>query len=116
MQSSLSTAGPSLLPLSWLVLNRSSSLVRVGAILQGRSWQEVDTGLAAAHFCLQAVEEGLGTCILGWYNERGIKRLLRIQRDYKVALLTAVGYPAEEPGSQTREPLSTILRYNREGE
>ncbi len=103
-------------PAFLVVLNRSSSLARVGATLQGRSWQQVDTGLAAAHFCLQAAEEGLGTCILGWFNERGIKRLLGIQREYRVALLVTVGYPAEEPGNQERKPLSSILRFNRESE
>lgn len=103
-------------PAFLVILNQSSSLARVGATLQGRSWQQVDTGLAAAHFCLQAAEEGLGTCILGWFNEQGIKRLLGIQREYRVALLVTVGYSAEEPSVKERKPLSAILRYNREGE
>ena len=33
-------------------------------------------GMAVENFCLQATEEGLGTCILGWFDEKGVQRLL----------------------------------------
>ena len=39
-----------------------------------------DIGIAAEHFCLQAAEEGLGTCMLGWFNERPLQKLLGIPK------------------------------------
>ena len=44
----------------------------------------LDIGMAAEHFCLQAVEEDLGTCMLGWFNERKVKRIFGIPRETAV--------------------------------
>ena len=38
----------------------------------------IDIGIAAEHFCLQAAEEGLGTCMLGWFNEKSVKKLINV--------------------------------------
>jgi nitroreductase len=102
-------------PAILVVLNQPSALARVGATLQGRSWFQVDTGIAAAHFCLQATAEGLGTCILGWFDEAGVRRLLKIPRNQTVALLITVGFPAEEPRPKQRKSLEVIRHYNQEG-
>lgn len=61
-----------------------------GSIVRGVPLHYIDIGIAVEHFCLQAAEEGLGTCILGWLKSRRIHRLLNIPRHKKIALAIAV--------------------------
>lgn len=68
----------------------------LGSIFKNRPLHLIDIGIAAEHFCLQAADEGLGTCMLGWFDENAVKRILRIPRGKRVALLLAVGYAAKD--------------------
>jgi len=85
----------------------------VGAKITGKPYHLIDLGIAAEHFCLQAAELGIGTCILGWFQEPVIKKLLNIPASKKIGLLIAIGYPATDKiRDKTRKPLESILRYN----
>ena len=64
-----------------------------GGKLMGTDFRFVDTGIACAHIVLQAEDLNIGTCILGWFNERRLKKILSIPRRKKVKLLIALGYP-----------------------
>ena len=77
------------------VTEKSGFITQVGALLKKRQFSLIDIGIAAAHFCLQAAELGLGTCILGWFDEKRIKRLLRIPGGRRIGLLVTLGYAAE---------------------
>jgi len=77
------------------VTEKAGFITQVGAILKKRQFSLIDIGIAAAHFCLQAAELGLGTCILGWFDEKRIKRLLRIPGGRRIGLLVTLGYAAE---------------------
>jgi nitroreductase len=78
-----------------LVTEKSGFITQVGALLKKRQFSLIDIGIAAAHFCLQAAELGLGTCILGWFDEKRIKRLLGIPAGRRIGLLVTLGYAAE---------------------
>jgi nitroreductase len=82
----------------------------------GRDFGLINIGIAAEHFCLQAVEEGLGTCMLGWFDEKRIKSLLNVPPGHRVDLVIAVGYP-EGPAvkPKRRKPFEQIVSYNRYG-
>lgn len=78
-----------------LVTEKSGFITQVGALLKKRQFSLIDIGIAAAHFCLQATELGLGTCMLGWFDERKIKRLLRIPAGRRIGLLVTLGHAAD---------------------
>ena len=78
-----------------LTVERPKVITQVGGWIKQREFPLIDIGIAAEHFCLQAAELGLGTCILGWFNEATIKRLLKIPRGTRVGLLITLGYAAE---------------------
>ncbi|MDR0754988.1 MAG: nitroreductase family protein [Prevotellaceae bacterium] len=69
---------------------------KLGMIMKDKPYPIMDVGIAAAHFCLQATEENLGTCIIGWFNENKIKKLLGIPKRKRLDLLISVGYAADE--------------------
>jgi len=79
-----------------------------------RDWQLIDIGIAAEHFCLQAAEEGLGTCMLGWFDEKKVKEILNIPADKTVGLMISLGYaPDGYPlRVKIRKPLEKITNFN----
>jgi len=79
-----------------IVIEKMKTLTKIGASIQDREYPLIDIGIAAEHFCLQAAEEGLGTCMLGWFNEKPIKDLLKIPKDKRIGLLITLGYAPED--------------------
>ena len=62
--------------------------------------------------CLQAAAEGLGTCMLGWFNEPKVKKLLNIPKSKRVPLIITLGYPASETREKRRKDIDDIVSYN----
>ena len=98
-----------------VVIERSTALNRVGAAIKRRYYPLIDIGIAAEHFCLQAAELGLGTCMIGWFDEGRIRRLLGIPAGKRIGLLISLGYPIEPdtPRPTVRKTLEAILGRNR---
>ncbi|UCH14533.1 MAG: nitroreductase family protein [Bacteroidales bacterium] len=87
---------------------------KLGGIVRNKTYTLIDLGIASEHFCLQAVSEGLGTCILGWFNEKKVKELLNIPRNKRAELIITLGYPAsDEIREKKRKDLTEIFSYNR---
>ena len=59
-----------------VITERSAYAAKLGAYFRGMQYNLIDIGIACEHFILQAAEEGIGTCWLGWFNERGVKKVL----------------------------------------
>ena len=74
-------------------------------------WQMFDAGICAQSFCLAAKEQGLGTVIMGIFDEDGIASLLDIPKEQELAALIAVGYPAIEPEAPQRRSLEDLRTY-----
>lgn len=87
---------------------------RLGGMVKDLPYYLIDIGIAAEHFCLQAVEEGLGTCMMGWFNDKEIKKLLGIPKKEKIALVIALGYHENnEPRKKIRKDIDSIRSYNK---
>ena len=79
-----------------------------------RDFRQYDIGLMIENFCLEATELGLGTCILGLFNEEKLKSNFRIPSPKSIALVIAMGYPAEsEIRKKNRKPLEDMITYLR---
>ncbi len=74
-------------------------------------WQMFDAGIACQSFCLAAWDKGLGTVIMGIFDEDGIADLLGIPEDQELAALIAVGYPDIEPAAPKRKSVEQLLQY-----
>ena len=97
-----------------LIIDRPKLITRLAMKVKKRDWQLIDVGIIAAHFCLQAAEDGLGTCMIGWFDEKKVKEILKIPSDKTIGLLITVGYAPEGYLLRTkiRKPLEEIVRYN----
>lgn len=96
-----------------ILLEPSNTSARLGGWLKNRPFNYIDLGIAAEHFCLQAKALGLGTCILGWFDEEGIKSILSLPEKKRIGLVITLGYPSDETiKEKKRLPLDTIRSYN----
>ena len=98
--------------LAVLVSERPNLSSMLGAAVKRTPFYLIDVGIAAEHFCLQAAELGLGTCMLGWFDQGALKQLLKIPRGRKIPLLISLGYPADDRlPNKRRKALEEILEY-----
>lgn len=84
-------------PVMVVVVTEKANLTsQMGTLIKKIQYPFIDIGIASEHFCLQAAELGLGTCMIGWFNEKPLKEILSIPKSKKVVLMIALGYPAVE--------------------
>ena len=94
------------------VREKSRYLARLGGQLRGAQFNLIDLGIACEHIVLAAQEIGLGSCWIGWFNERKVKKVLNIPRQKKVDIIISLGYKAEELLEVTnRRTLSEICDF-----
>jgi len=84
---------------------------RIGGAIKGIDYHLVDAGIAGEHFVLQAAELGLGTCWLGWFDKKAVKRVLSLPAGWEVCAMLTLGYPAEPPGEKQRKGLREISEF-----
>lgn len=97
-----------------VITEKSGYAAKAGGQFRGVQFSLVDIGIACEHLCLQATAERLGTCWLGWFNERAVKKVLELPRSAKVDILLSLGYPADDRSpDKVRKPLAEIRRFNR---
>lgn len=77
--------------------------------MKDQEYHQVDIGIAAAYLCLQAAEFGLDTCILGYFNEKKIRKLLQIPDKKRIRLVIAVGYGNPKKRQANRKAVEDIL-------
>jgi nitroreductase len=98
-----------------IVMEKAKLITRLAMLVKKKEWPLIDIGIAAEHFCLQAAELGLGTCMIGWFEEDKIKKLLHIPPEKSIGLLISVGYAVESYPLRTkiRKSMEEIVRYNK---
>jgi len=97
-----------------VISEKSKFLARIGGTFRGTKYYLIDVGAACEHFVLEAEDLGLGTCWIGWFNERAVKSVLNIPKNKKIDILIALGYyDREKLGPEhEREPMDKIASFN----
>lgn len=95
-----------------VVLEKMNLTARIGSVIKDKEYSLLDVGIAVEHFCLQAAELGLGTCILGWFDEKKVKKLLGVNRR-RIPLLITLGYPAGATRPKSRKTLEEMSNWNK---
>ena len=81
----------------------------VGAKIKGNDYRSIDIGIACAYLTAEAAAQGLGTCILGWFDDDKIRTLCDL--NHPVRLVITLGYPADTLRSKKRKELETLVSY-----
>lgn len=112
-------------PNNGAIMNNAPMVIAV-TIIKGRSgferdgsyttkkkdaWQMFDAGAACEAFCLAAYEQGIGSVIMGIFDEEEAAALLKLPEDRELAALIPIGYPAETPVAPRRKSVEDLLSY-----
>ena len=79
---------------------------------ESNHFAQFDLGSATQYFCLRAAELGLGTCILGAFNEEKVKQLLQIPAERRVFVMLAVGHPSGKIRPKIRKHIEEIHSFD----
>ena len=101
--------------------DKGSFFSKVGNFVRDTMFYLIDIGIASEHLVLQAAELGLGTCYIGWFNEKEVKKKLGLGKSINIPLIITMGYPDESHRSKditrrfanggSRKPIEDILQY-----
>ena len=92
---------PVLLVVSEMPYCKSAGL---GARVKGNDYRSIDIGIAAAYLTAEAAAQGLGSCILGWFDDEKVRGLCGL--DQPVRLIITLGYPGEKDKPRQKNRLA----------
>lgn len=95
---------PVLIVISEMPYVKSAAL---GAKVKGNDYRSIDIGIAAAYLTAEAAAQGLGTCILGWFDDEKLRKLCGLE--YPVRLVVTLGYPQDAQRAKKRKALSELV-------
>jgi nitroreductase len=86
---------------------------KFGSWAKKKHFPHIDIGIAAAHICIAAEDEGLGTCIIGWFDEKKLKKILSIPPGKRALLDIVLGYPLQATRPKVRKSPEEAISYNK---
>ena len=125
LKNKIATEGTSIFPGNGTIIQNAPALVAV-TVIKNRSgferdgsystdrkdgWQMYDAGVASEAFCLAAYEQGLGTVIMGLFDEEEASKVLQLPEGRELVALIPIGYPAEAPNAPKRKTVQELITF-----
>jgi nitroreductase len=95
-----------------IVREKANMSSRIGGTVKNKDYSLIDIGIAAENICLQATAEGLGSCMIGWFDEKMVREILGIPASKRVELIITIGYPAKSTRDKKRKPVQETVSRN----
>jgi len=101
-------------PVQLVVIEESGNFnSSVGGWAKDKHFPHIDLGIVAAHISLAAQDEGLGSCIIGWCDEKKVKKVLDIPKNKRVMLVILLGYSSQPLREKKRKSKEEIVSYDK---
>lgn len=83
----------------------------LGAKVKNNDYRSIDIGIAAAYITAEATALGLGSCILGWFDDAEIRKICGL--DGAVRLVITIGYAkdGDKLRVKKRKDMSELVKY-----
>lgn len=86
---------------------------KVGGTIKKKDYSLIDIGIASENICIQAKAEGIGSCMIGWFDEMLLRKILNIPRSKRVELIITLGYSLNDRKEKRRKPAEETVSYNK---
>ena len=86
---------------------------RAGGWIKKKHFPLMDIGIVAEHICLAAAFEGLGSCMIGWFNEEKVHNILGVPGNKRIPLIVTLGYTDKPTRRKMRKNADEIITRNR---
>jgi nitroreductase len=101
-------------PVQLVLVEESANFTStLGGWITNKHYPHIDLGIVASHVSLAAADEGLGSCIIGWCNEKKIRKTLEIPKNKRVMLVILLGYSNQPLREKKRKTKEEIISYNK---
>ena len=94
--------------------NSSRSVGRYGN--RGKEFYSIiDGAFASMLILLTAVNEGVGACFVGAFQDNKVSEILELPKDVRPIGIICIGYPAEKPERLERINIDTLVHHEKYG-
>lgn len=73
----------------------------LGARVKGNDYRSIDIGILSAYITAETAAQGLGTCILGWFDDEEIRNICGL--DSAVRLVITLGYAKDDDSLRAKK-------------
>ena len=101
-------------PVLLIVIREKANLSsRIGGTIKNKDYSLIDIGITSENICLQAMAEGIGSCMIGWFDEKMVRKLLGIPVSKRVELIITLGYSLSNKREKKRKPSEEVISNNK---
>ena len=86
---------------------------KLGSGIKDKDFPIMDLGIASAYITLAAEDEGIGSCILGWFDEKKIKELVGIPQKRRLMLIISLGYADKPKRKKVRKDFDKVVSFEK---
>lgn len=96
-----------------ITLEPTNITSKLGCGIKDKDFPVMDLGIASAYITLAAEDEGVGSCILGWFDEKKIKELTGIPQKKRLMLIISLGYAAKPKRRKVRKEWDKVVSFEK---
>lgn len=78
-----------------------------GAKIKKNDYRSIDIGILSAYITAEACAQGLGSCIIGWFDNKKIREICSLDGD--VRLVISLGYALDAPRPKKRKEFDELV-------
>ena len=96
-----------------ITLEPTNITSKLGCGIKDKDFPIMDLGIASAYMTLAAEDEGIGSCILGWFDEKKIKELVGIPQKKRLMLIISLGYNPRPKRKKIRKDFDKVVSFEK---
>lgn len=96
-----------------ITLESTNMTSKLGCGIKDKDFPMMDLGIASAYITLAAEDEGVGSCILGWFDEKKIKELVGIPQKKRLMLIISLGYNTKPKRRKIRKEFGKVVSFEK---
>lgn len=96
-----------------ITLEPTNITSKLGCGIKHKDFPIMDLGIASSYITLAAEDEGLGSCILGWFDEKRIKELVGIPQKKRLMLIVSIGYTVKPKRWKIRKDWDKVVSFEK---
>lgn len=86
----------------------------VGSKLKHNDYRSIDIGIVAAYITAEAMAQGLGSCILGWFDNDKLKTICDLDGDIRLVICIGYAKEGDKLRSKKRKDLEKLVSFKSE--
>ncbi|MBR4066454.1 MAG: nitroreductase family protein [Bacteroidaceae bacterium] len=96
-----------------ITLEPTNMTSRLGCGIKDKDFPIMDLGIAASYITLAAEDEGIGSCMLGWFDEKRVKELAGIPPKKRLMLIVSLGYTMKPKRKKIRKSIDKVVSFEK---